>query len=87
MTGQSDPLVKKFKKIIKNRLIGDIEDGINILPGGQNPPEKIIHQETRLAETNKKSQTTEENEMKADHPASFICVFISYSSFGVKNLT
>jgi len=27
MTGNSDPLVKRFKKIIKNRLIEDIEDG------------------------------------------------------------
>lgn len=27
MSGNSEPLVKKFKKLIKNRLIEDIEDG------------------------------------------------------------
>jgi len=29
MTGNSDPLLKKYKKLIKNRLIEDIEDGTN----------------------------------------------------------
>ncbi len=29
MTGNSDPLVKKYKKLIKNRLIEDLEDGTN----------------------------------------------------------
>ncbi|MCK9423870.1 MAG: hypothetical protein M0Q38_14870 [Bacteroidales bacterium] len=29
MTGNSDPLVKKYKKLIKNRLIEDIEEGTN----------------------------------------------------------
>ncbi len=29
LTGTSDPLVKKYKKLIKNRLIEDIEEGTN----------------------------------------------------------
>ena len=29
MTGNSDSLVKKYKKLIKNRLIEDIEEGTN----------------------------------------------------------
>jgi len=29
MTGDSDPLVKKYKKLIKNRLVEDIEEGTN----------------------------------------------------------
>jgi len=29
ITGNSEPLVKKFKKLIKNRLIEDIEEGTN----------------------------------------------------------